>query len=52
MFNIIKEILISENFVIKINYERLVESNGLDKKQFDRFWWHDVFDNWLYDKNR
>ena len=37
MFNIIKEILISENFVIKINYERLVESNSLDKKQFDRF---------------
>ena len=37
MFDVIKEILISEKEFTRTNYERLKKRIGLHKKQFDRF---------------
>ena len=52
MFDILKEMLISEEEVSPKLFMKNLKSTGLYKKQFDRFWWQYVFDSWLFDRNK
>ena len=49
MFDVIKEILISEKEFTETNYKRLP---SLHRKQFNRFWWWYRFNSGIFDINK
>ena len=52
MFDVMKELLISEKEFTGTNYKKITKRFGLHRKQFNRFWWWYVFNSWLFDRNK